>query len=143
VQNEIYGSQSLSYRGSFLLRQKQYAEAAADFRRSLELAVDPYDSLKGLATALSGQGEWREALETTEELCRLRGKRCEYDIVDISTPFWEEERFYPAGIRYYQSLEETLPGRWWIHRNIAGLAERLGRNDLAAESRRRAEELKE
>ena len=66
----------------------------------------------------------------------------EQDIVSISTPFWESEKFYRAGIEYYQSLTELLPERWWLYHNIGGLAERLGEEEIAKEALARSEELK-
>ncbi len=58
----------------------------------------------------------------------------EQNIVAISTPFRENEKFYNAGIEYCRSLTGLLPERWWLYHDIGGLAECLGEEELAKEA---------
>lgn len=138
VENERYGSQSLLYRAKFYLKTTQYALAAADFQRSLELTTTPYEVYKGLATAHAGSGSWQKAAEDTEHLCQLDPRQCEYDILEIARPFWDQEALYAAGIEYYRAIAEFLPERWWIYQNIGTLAQRLNQKEFAQESFQKA-----
>ena len=61
----------------------------------------------------------------------------------ISTPFWENTKFYQAGIDYYQALTAYLPGRWWLYENIGNLAKRLGNSALSQTALARSAELKD
>ncbi len=142
VETDIYTSTALLYRGEYYLSLKKYDLALADFEKANSKTGEFYRIYKGFATAHAGLGQWMESLAFTTKCLQLDATQTEQDIVEISTPFWESEKFYRAGIEYYQSLTELLPERWWLYHNVAGLAERLGEEEIAEEALARSEELK-
>ncbi len=142
VETDQYTSRALMYRGEFYLRRKRYRLAEDDLRNALAKSREFYRIYKGLATAYAGQGLWPESLEYTLKCLHLNPEQTEQDIVSISTPFWENEALYRAGINYYQALTKRLPHRWWLYYNIGGLAQCLGKLKLANEALKRSAELK-
>ncbi len=142
VETDIFTSTALLYRGEYYLSFKEYGLALADFEKASSKTREFYRIYKGFATAHAGLGQRKESLEFTTKCLQLNIAQTEQDIVSISTPFWESEKFYRAGIEYYQSLTELLPERWWLYHNIGGLAERLGEEEIAKEALARSEELK-
>jgi tetratricopeptide (TPR) repeat protein len=142
VAYEVHTGDSLYYRGRFHLSRQRYSSAYADFQDCLLKSREAYRVLVGLATACAGLGRGDECLETTRRCLEDEPEKTEFEIVEISRPFWGAPDRYRAGLRYFQALAEDLPGRWWIHTNIASLAGLLGEGDVAATASRRAEELR-
>jgi tetratricopeptide (TPR) repeat protein len=142
VEMEQYTSVALIYRGEYYLSRKNYTLAMTDFENAIPKSREFYRIYKGLATSNAGQGAWQESVEYTTKCLQIDAARAEQDIVAISTPFWEDENLYQAGINYYKALTQILPERWWLYYNIGSLAQRLGDFELAEEAMARSAELK-
>jgi tetratricopeptide (TPR) repeat protein len=143
VATEQYSSYALAYRGESFLKQKEYEKALVDFTAALPLTREFYRLYKGMATAYAGLGRWEESLNYTRRCGDLDMTQVELDIVSIATPFWDQPELYPMGIPYFQSLENLLPGRWWVHQNIGDLANRSMQADLARREFSIARQLRE
>ena len=59
------------------------------------------------------------------------------------SPFFDDQARLQPGLDYFEKLEPHYPDAWWVHANIATLATRLGKTELAEQSRARELELKE
>jgi tetratricopeptide (TPR) repeat protein len=143
VRLEQYSSLPLTYRGEFWLKQKSYRQALADFTAALPRTREFYRLYRGMATACAGLGRWEEALNYTKRCGELDLRQVELDIVIIATPFWDQPELYPPGILFFQSLENLLPRRWWVHQNIGDLANRSMQADLAKREFSIARQLRE
>lgn len=143
VQYDRYSSAALQYRGAFFLSTGRYELALADYLESLNLTRETFPVYQALATAYAGLGLNDEALEYTLRCLELDPETTEVAVLPISTPFWESEDRYAAGIDYYRALDQHLPNRWWIYSNIGNLALRLGRQQEADTALQRASELQD
>ena len=141
VDYDTYSGTSRTWRGEHHLRHKRFAAALADFEASQPKSLEHFSNWRGIATAQAGLGRSAEAHQALLECLRLDHERTELEIVPIITPFFDDEGRYQAGIDFFERLEEQLPEAWWVHRNKAILAARLGQDELANRALTRAEEL--
>jgi tetratricopeptide (TPR) repeat protein len=142
VDNGQYPAMALAYRGGFYLDHKHYAQAVADLTIAANKSVEKYSIYLKIAKAYAGMGQWRNCLNYTQKCYELDHQDTEYQITDISQPFWERRDNYENGIHYYQNLLNVYPERWWIYQNIGNLARLLGKEELAEQSSNMATRLK-
>ena len=141
VQYDIYSGTARTWRGEFLLARAEWAAAAEDFEHSIHKSLEHYRNRKGLATALAGLGKAEDCYHQVRHLLDLDEEQLGIDIVPISTPFFQGNERLEAGIVFFQSLLQDLPDTWWVHANLATLARRTGRTELAERSLARSQEL--
>jgi protein O-mannosyl-transferase len=137
-----YTGMALAYRGGFYLHQKNYPQALADLNIAVRKSVDKYPIYLKLAKAYAGMGQWNNSLQYTQKCYELNPQETEYQITDITQPFWERQDNYENGIHYYQHLLNMYPNRWWLYQNIGNLARLLGKEELADKSLNTAVRLK-
>ena len=102
----------------------------------------PYQIHRRLAQLYAARGDVASSLVHTRECLRLNRAQAQVDIVEISNEYFQQPTLYRSGIEYYDSLMRDLPAAWWVHANIATLAERLGDQELARSARARADALR-
>lgn len=142
VEYDRFSGTALTWRGEHHLAIKDFAAAVRDFEVARPRSLDHYALCRGLATGHAGLGEVDQAVAQTRECLRLDAAQTGRDIVAISTPFFENPDLAAAGLRYFDTLAEILPGTWWVHANIATLAGRLGDDKRAAAARQLADSLR-
>lgn len=139
---DVYSGTALTYRGEFLLAQKEYPAARADLEAALGKSVEYARLHRGLATALAGLGEPAEAYAQLKlALARDRAGTLA-GIVKILAPFFERAELAAPGLEFLDLLVEDLPGEWWVHQNIAELARRVGDTARSTAAAAKAAELK-
>ena len=121
VANDRYSGHALTWRGEFLLSQRDFAGARGDFVASNTLSLDRYRNTKGLATAHAGLGDVQRSLHATRQLIALDSATAVTHVASIATPYFENAQLHAAGIQFYRGLEQRLPGTWWIPENITRL----------------------
>lgn len=122
VTYDRFSALALTWRGEFLLSQGDFAGARDDFARSQTVGLQHYRNAKGLATASAGTGDVDQAVRETDRMIALDSTAAFADIAAVATPFFSNATLRPAGIRYYQALDQRLPGRAWIAENIRRLS---------------------
>ena len=142
VDYDKYSGTSLTWRGLYWLSQRSYAKAREDFEQSLNKSLEFYRNYKGLATAYAGLGDASKCFEFTSECLDIDPNQTGIDIVPISTPFFQDAKLHQAGIDFFQLLNTRIPDTWWVHQNLATLANMLGQTELATRSQERATQLK-
>jgi tetratricopeptide (TPR) repeat protein len=142
VETDLYSATARMYRGEYYLAKRRYAEALTDFQQILPLNREKYRIYRGLTTAASGLGNWRDAVEYCAKCLSIEKQQAERDMVSMSRPYWDRPDLCEPGQKFYQAINSLLPGRWWVHHNIADLASRCGMVNQAEEERSMARKLK-
>jgi Tfp pilus assembly protein PilF len=135
-------AEARTYRGEFLIGERRWAEALADFEAAIAAGRDTYRNAKGAATAAAALADAGRALRHGNRCQDLEPGRFAVDIVPIANPFFDDEAHARAGVAFFLGLRERLPNAWWVHLNLAALAEKVGDSALASEAAARGAALK-
>jgi len=123
--------------------QGRYQAAVDDLRAALPRTMDRYSVYVSLTTALAHLRDWRGGVAATLKAKGLAPERASADIVSMIRPFWTSDEHARAGLRYFELLEPSWKGQWWISANWSRLAAKLGLHGLAESKKQEAERLKE
>lgn len=143
VRYDPHSGTALTWRGEYHLAKGRYADAARDFEQSLANSLVAYRSHKGMASAYAGLGDAQKSYVHTLKCIEIDRDQTARDIVSIVSPFFDDQTLSQQGLDYFEKLEPHYPDAWWVYANIATLATRLGKPELAEQSRARELELKE
>lgn len=142
VEYDTYSTTALRWRGEHHLAVGDYPAALRDFEAARPASLEHYQLCRGLATAHAGLGQVEQSLAHTHECLRLDPGQTAVDIVAIARPYFEVAGLEAAGLAFFEGLEATVPGAWWVHANIATLARRLGQAERADAAQARADALR-
>jgi tetratricopeptide (TPR) repeat protein len=126
VATDQYSATARMYRAEYYLTRSEFENALDDFEKILPCHRVKFRICKGAATAASGLGNWEKAVKYLKICFDENQEYTENSIVSISRPYWEKQEYCSAGLHFYETVNNLLPNRWWVHQNLADLAGRCG-----------------
>lgn len=131
VQANKYTSIALESRADHLLQHGNFDAALGDLQSAKPMTMRQHRVHIHTAQALVGLGDWQQAAQEFMRAKSIDPAQTEAAIQQVAEPFWASNGQAQAGILFFKELEQQWPGRWWVHANMARLAEKTGDVALA------------